>query len=101
MNEEPLERLIGQNETIIILLGRIAFEEGEIQRIVTRMKRTPDNYVKGYNACDGEHTLSEIAAIIGVTPGTLSPILKDWESQGIVFQVAGSRGKTYKKVNSI
>jgi DNA-binding MarR family transcriptional regulator len=49
-------------------------------------KKNPENYIKGYNACNGKHTISEIATIIGVTPGTLSPILSEWEELGIIYE---------------
>jgi DNA-binding MarR family transcriptional regulator len=96
--DEDLKKLIKQNEIIISLLGRIAFTPDKILEIVTRKKRNPENYIKGYNACDGKHTISEIATIIGVTPGTLSPILSEWEELGIIYEVERPNGKFYKKI---
>lgn len=97
MNEE-LKKLIKQNEVIISLLGRIAFTPDKIREIVTYKKQNPENYVKGYNACNGEHTLSQIASIIGVTSGTLSPKLSEWEELGIIYEVERPKGKFYKKI---
>jgi len=97
MNDD-LKRIIKQNEVIISLLGRIAFTPEQVREIVTVKKRNPKNYIKGYNACDGKHTLSEIATIIGVTPGTLSPILVEWEEIGIICEVERPNGKFYKKI---
>jgi DNA-binding MarR family transcriptional regulator len=96
--DEDLKKLIKQNEVIISLLGRIAFTPDKIREIVTRKKQNPENYVKGYDACDDKHTVSEIAAIIGVTSGTLSPILSEWEELGIIYEVERPNGKFYKKI---
>lgn len=97
MNEE-LRRIIHQNEIIISLLGRVAFTKEDVKRIVTFKKRKPEKYVEGYNACDGNHSLSEVAEIIGVTSGTLSPILADWEEAGILYEIDRPKGKFYKKI---
>jgi len=99
--KDELRKMIKQNEVIISLLGRIAFKPEEVRRIVTYKKQNPENYIKGYNACDGKHSLSEIAKIVGVTPGTLSPILAEWEEIGIVYEVERPGGKFYKKIFSI
>jgi DNA-binding Lrp family transcriptional regulator len=47
---------------------------------------------------DGEKSLSEIAKVIGVALGTLSPILKEWEELGIIYEVEKPGGKFYKKL---
>lgn len=96
-----LDKIIRQNEIMISLLGRIAFTKEEVKEIVTQRKQNPENYVKGYNACDGEYTLSELAKIIDVKPGTLSPILSDWEEIGIIYEVVKRGGKFYKKLFQI
>jgi DNA-binding MarR family transcriptional regulator len=100
VNEE-WKKIIYQNEIIICLLGRIAFSEEKIRKIVILKKRNPEKYVAGYNACDGNHSLSEIAKIVGVKAPTLSPILAEWEEIGIVREVEKSGGKFYKKLFSI
>jgi DNA-binding MarR family transcriptional regulator len=97
LNEE-IKKLIRQNEIIISLLGRLAFKPEDIRRIVTSKKRNPENYIDGYNACDGKHSVSEIARIIGVTQGTLSPILAEWEELGIIYEIERPKGKFYKKL---
>jgi len=91
-------KIVKQNEIIISLLGRIAFTPDKVKGIVTANKQNPENYIKGYNSCNGERTLSEIAAIIGVKPGTLSPILSDWEEIGIIYEVEKPKGKFYKRL---
>ena len=95
---EEVKKLIKQNEIIISLLGRLAFKPDDIRKIVTSKKQNPQNYINGYNACDGKHSLSDIAKIVGVKPGTLSPILAEWEELGIVYEVEKPGGKFYKKL---
>lgn len=90
-----------QNEVIISLLGRIAFKPEDIRAIVTTRKQNPKNYVKGYNSCDGTHSVSELAQIVGVKVGTLSPILAEWVEAGIIYEIERTGGKFYKKLFSI
>jgi hypothetical protein len=97
MNEE-IKKLIKQNEIIISLLGRMAFKPEEVCNVVISRKQNPQNYINGYNACDGNHSLSDIARVVGVTPGTLSPILAEWEEIGIIYEVEKPGGKFYKKL---
>ncbi|MBU7036698.1 MAG: hypothetical protein HXS52_02110 [Theionarchaea archaeon] len=98
--KQELEKIIEQNEIIISLLRRIAFDEDEVREIVVHGKRNnlKQNYIRGYNACDGAHSVNEIADIIGVTSGTLSPILAEWEELGIIYEVDKPGGKFYKKI---
>jgi DNA-binding MarR family transcriptional regulator len=95
-----LKKLVKQNEIIISLLGRMVFTPKEVKDIVTANKREnlKHGYINGYNALDGKKSVSEIAGVIGVTQGTLSPILSEWEEFGIVYEVDRSRGKFYKKL---
>lgn len=97
MNEE-IKKLIKQNEIIISLLGRLVFKPENIRDIVTAKKQNPQNYINGYNSCDGKHSLSDIAKIVGVTLGTLSPILSEWEEIGIIYEIEKPGGKFYKKL---
>jgi len=100
MNDD-LKKIIRQNEVMISLLGRIAFDKDEVKTIVAAKKRNPEKYIAGYNSCDGNHSLSMIAEIVGVTAATLSPILAEWEEIGIIREVEKSGGKFYKKLFSI
>ena len=100
MNDD-LKKMVKQNETIISLLVRIAFDKVDVKTIVTAKKKNPEKYVAGYNSCDGNHSVSKIAEIVGVTEGTLSPILAEWEEIGIIREVEKSGGKFYKKLFSI
>lgn len=97
-DEDALQTIVRQNEVIIALLARQ--EEGlrRIREAVTRGKRAPEAYVRLYNALNGTIGVSECAKIAKVTPGTVSVILKNWEQQGIVYDV-GAKGKPlYKKI---
>ena len=99
--EELLTKIIDQNNIIIALLGKMAFTKEAVLNIVVSGKQQAkkQKYVEGYNACDGNHSLSEIAKIIGVTHPTLSPILQSWEEYGIVYPVGSTRvGKFCKKI---
>ena len=96
-----LTQIVEQNSIIITLLGKMAFTREEILNIVVSAKQQAkrQKYVEGYNACDGNHSVSELATIIGVTQGTLSPILQSWEEAGIIHPVSSTRaGKFYKKI---
>jgi len=96
--DEDVAKIIKQNETIIMLLGRIAFKKEEVKEIVTKKKQNPDRYVDGYNACDGNHTVTQIAAIVGVKAPTLVPILQQWEELGIISEIEKPGGKFYKRI---
>lgn len=96
-----LAKIIEQNNTIISLVGRMAFTKDEVRQFIVadKQKTKQGNYVKGYHACDGKHSVSEIAKIVGVTQGTLSPILQSWEEFGIIYLVTGTGvGKFYKRI---
>ena len=99
MSEEK-KRLIHQNEVIISLLGRIAFTPEQVREIVISKKREnlKQGYINGYNALNGKRSVSEIADIIGVTQGTLSPILLQWEELGITYEIQRAGGKFYKRL---
>jgi len=100
MNDE-IKKIVKQNEIIISLLGRMAFNKEEIKNIITQKKRSPEAYIEGYNFCDGNNSVSDIAKKIGVTQGTVSPILSEWETIGIIYEVEKKRGKFYKKLFTI
>ncbi len=86
-----------KDELILALLGRIAFPEEKLRVAITRNKRNPEAYLKGYNACDGTRTVGEIAKIVGVTAGTLVPIFQEWERLGIIYELERKeKGKFYK-----
>ena len=90
------DNITKRDQIIISLLGRLAYPEDKLKDIITRKKRNPDAYIRGYNACDGKRIVNDIAKVIGVSQPTLSPILQEWERIGIIFEVESSKGgKTY------
>ena len=88
-------------ESVITLLGRIAFKSEQIRDIVRKGKRNPNAYVKVYNACDGNRTVTQLAKIAGVSQPTMTSVLKQWIQQGIIYEVQRSGGKFYKKLYPI
>jgi len=99
MNDD-LKKIVKQNEIIISLLGRLAFTPKQVREIVTSKKREnlKQRYINGYNALDGKKSVSEIANVIGITQGTLSPILAQWAELGIIYEIERAGGKFYKKL---
>lgn len=85
-------------EVIISLQGRQIFPNDILCEIVMKKKQNPTDYVKAYNLCDEEHSMSEIAEIINVKPGTLSPILTEWKEKGIIYEIKKKGGKFYKRL---
>jgi DNA-binding MarR family transcriptional regulator len=98
MNEPPLKKIEKQIETIISLLGRVAFTPEKIHDMAGRNKQNPQGYIDAYNACDGNHQVTELATIAGVKQPTMTPILQEWEELGIIYEVDKPRGKFYKKL---
>jgi hypothetical protein len=101
INMTVLENMLDEEK--IKLLGRIAFgpePEKNIRKLIVfgKKRSIANNYVKGYNALDGNRSLKEISKIIGVTSSTLSPILQKWEEIGIVYVIDNNGGKHYKKL---
>jgi DNA-binding MarR family transcriptional regulator len=99
MNDD-LKKIVKQNEIIISLLGRLAFTSKQVREIVTSKKREnlKQRYINGYNALNGKKSVSDIADIIGITEGTLSPILSQWEELGIIYEIERAGGKFYKRL---
>jgi len=90
-----------KDQVIISLLGRMTFPEETLKGIITKNKRNPNAYIKGYNACDGKNTVTEIANIVRVNQSTMTPILQDWKVKGIIYEVDSNKGKTYMKLYSL
>lgn len=98
MNDEILKKIEKQNEVIISLLGRMAFPPDRIKEIVVKKKKNPEKYIEGYNSCDGNRNVNDLAAIVGVDQSTLSPILQEWAEMGILGQIERPKGKFYKRL---
>ena len=90
--------LIKQNDVLIGLLARVNPGTEGIRALVTRGKRDPAAYVKVYNALDGTVGVTECAKLAGVSAPTISPILRNWEEQGIVYDVGPENKPLYKRL---
>ena len=87
-----------QNQIIISLLARMVFGEEKLKQIITRGKRKPKDWVRGYNSCDGTKGVTAIAKIVGVKPPSATPILKSWEAAGIIYNVGTETKPLYMKL---
>lgn len=95
----PEEIILKQNRVIISLLTKQVFGEEKIKQIITKDKRKgPEAYVKGYNACDGTRSVNDLAKVVGVTAGTLSPVLQDWEKKGLIYDVGNPSKPLYVRL---
>jgi hypothetical protein len=101
MSDDILKKIEKQNEVIISLLGRMAFTPERIKEAITKKKKNPEKYIDGYNACDGNRNVNDLAAIIGVDQSTLSPILQEWAELGIVYEIDRPKGRFYKRLYPI
>lgn len=101
MSTEAFHRIEKQNEVIISLLGRMAFTPEKIKETVIRKKKNPEKYIDGYNACDGNKNVNDLAVIIGVDQSTLSPILQEWAEIGIIYEIDKPKGRFYKRLYPI
>ena len=101
MSDEVIKKIEKQNEVVISLLGRIAFTPEKIREIVVKKKQNPQGYINAYNACDGNHNVNELAVVAGVDQSTLSPILREWEELGIIYEVEKPKGKFYRRLFQI
>lgn len=97
-NSDPVDNLQDLLQISISLQARQVFPNDSLCKIVMKSKRNPEDYVKAYNLCDGEHTMSQIASAINVKPGTLSPILAEWREIGIIYEISKKGGKFYKRL---
>src|SRR4030042_2818594 len=100
MSEELLKEIIQQNEVIISLLGRMAYNEETIKGLIVKNKKEElkNKYIEGYNSCDGKKNQSEIAEIIGISQPTFSLIVTDWVNLGIVYETHKGKTKSYKNL---
>ncbi len=87
-----------QNEVIISLLARLVFSEEKIKEIISHKKRKPNNWIKGYNACDGTNGVTKIAKIAGVKSPSATYVLKSWESIGIIYNIGTETRPLYMKL---
>jgi len=79
--------IIGAEEVIIRLLAKMVLSEGDVRKIVEHGRQKKAEWVKAYNLCDGDRNQSEISKEAKVHQGDLSDALKEWENEGIIYQV--------------
>jgi hypothetical protein len=92
------ERLERQNAAIIGLLAGGTIGLPTISKIVCGGKRNPRAYLKVYNALDGAIGVTELAKLAGVSQPTMSVVLRNWEEQGIVYNVGTSSKPHYHRL---
>jgi len=85
MNDDSNKEKI-QNEIIISLLGRMAFPEDELKKLITSNSKKPDILLKAYNLCDGNTGLTEIARKASISQPSLTEAIKRWVEMGIVIK---------------
>jgi len=90
-----------QNEIIISLLARMVFGEEKIKKIITHGKRNPNEWIRGYNSCDGKNGVTEIEKIVGVKQPTATQVLKYWKLAGILYNVGSETRPLYMKLLSL
>lgn len=81
-----ISRIEKQNEIIISLLGRIAFPEDELKKMITIKSKKPEVLLKAYNLCDGKTGLTEISKKLSVSQPALTVAINKWEEMGIVIK---------------
>lgn len=79
--------IMGAEEVIVRLIGKVAFSEEEVRKIVEYGRQKKMEWIKAYNLCDGENNQTEIAKRAKVNEGDLSGALKEWENKGIIYKV--------------
>lgn len=81
-----------QNQVIIGLLAAQVLGAENVARIVTSAKKKgkPSNYLRAYNALDGETTGVALAKIVGVSQQAISKVLQTWEEKGIAYRLGAN-----------
>ena len=92
---EEIKKLL---EALIRLVGRLAYKEEEIIKIIGKKKRDAKKYFLAYNLCNGENDLSTIAKRVKVDAGNLSRIFTKWEELGIIYDSGKKGGKYYRHI---
>lgn len=87
-----------QLEMLIALVAQATIGRDEIRRIALLGKKKPQQWLKGYNACDGKRGVTEIAKIAGVSQPNATNVLKTWERQSIVFNVGTEKKPLFRRL---
>jgi len=82
----------------IALLARLVWPGESLKAFILAGKKTGAKYIEGYNACDGQKTVSELARIVGVSQPNMTMILKKWEQKEVVYNVGGKGRPLYKRI---
>jgi len=86
MSGQETEEIIRQNELIISLLGRIAFENDTLKNMITKGSKKPAQILEAYNLCDGQTTITQIASKVSIAQPSLTVAIDKWERLGIIFK---------------
>jgi len=86
ISERQAEELIKQNELIISLLGRIAFENDELKTLIVKGSKKPKQILSAYNLCDGQTTITAIANEVDIAQQSLTEAVKKWDELGIIIK---------------
>src|SRR2546427_6426307 len=73
-------------DLIISLLGRIAFKNDDLKRIVQRGSKKPNEILQAYNSCDGKTTITEISRKAHIAQPSLTIGIAKWERQRILLK---------------
>jgi hypothetical protein len=98
MSNAKLNHILDTLQTVVALVGRIAYDPRELREIITKGRHNPENYITGYNSCNGKKTIRELSEIFDADRGNLSRTLKDWAALGIVYEITKPKGRFYKKI---
>lgn len=72
-------------ELTVALLGRIAYKNDELKRLVQKGSKKPDAILKAYNLSDGKTSITDIAAKAGVAGPSLGEAVEKWQELGIAL----------------
>lgn len=83
MEDENLRR---QNDLIISLLGRLAFPNDTLKKLVQKGGKKPDEMLLAYNLCDGATSITSIARKANVSQPAVTTAVNRWEELGIILK---------------
>jgi hypothetical protein len=94
------EVLRAQNQVMICLLARSVFGIEGIVSVILRAKKiqNPETYLRIYNMLDGTVTAVDAAKIVGISQPGMSYIFRQWEKEGIVYNVGSIERPLYHRL---
>ncbi len=84
------EKILKQNELKISLLGRMAFGEDKLRKMILKGSKK-QSILKAYNLCDGRRKIKEIAKVVGITSAGVGAAVTKWEKMGIILKYEDGR----------